>query len=70
MKHFQVCIDLIYLLLSGGITAEVVIKGDRDRAAGTGRRRPDLAQVQGPNTVIIAGVAVKAGGHTWKYYHV
>lgn len=44
----------------GDITAKVRTNGDHDRAAGTERRRPGLAQVQGPNTVIIAEVAVKA----------
>lgn len=52
------------LLLSGGITAEAGTNGGRDRVAGTGRRRLGLAQVQGPNTVIIAEVAVRAGGLT------
>lgn len=42
-------------------TAEVGTNGDHDHAAGTGRRRLGLAQVQGPNTVIIAEVAVRAG---------
>ena len=49
-------------MLSGGITAEVETSGDHDHAAGTRRRRPGPAQVLGPNTVIIAEVAVKAGG--------
>lgn len=50
------------LLLSGGITAEVRTNGDHGHAAGTGRRKLSLAQVQGPNTVITAEVAVRAGG--------
>lgn len=45
----------------GDITAEVRTNGDHDHAAGTGRRRQGLVQVQGPNTVIIAEVAVRAG---------
>lgn len=45
----------------GGTTAEVGTNGDHGHAAGTGRRRPGLAQVQGPNTVIIVEVAVRAG---------
>lgn len=45
----------------GGITAKVRTKGDRDHAAGTRRGRLGLARVQGPNTVIIAEVAVRAG---------
>lgn len=45
----------------GGITAKVRTNGDPDHAAGTGKRRLGLAQVQGPNTVIIAEVAVRAG---------
>lgn len=45
----------------GGLTAKVRTNGDRDHAVGTGRRRLGLAQVQGPNTVITAKVAVRAG---------
>lgn len=45
----------------GGIIAEVGTNGDRDHAAGTGRRRLGLAQVQGENNVITARVAVRAG---------
>lgn len=51
---------MIFLLL-GGIIAEVGTNGGHDRAAGTGRRRLGLAQVQDPNTVITAEVAVRAG---------
>lgn len=50
------------MLLSDGITAEVGTSGDQDHAAGTRRRRPGLARVQGPNIVTIAEVAVRAGG--------
>ena len=53
---------LLNLFLSGGITVEVGTNGVRGHAAGTGRRRPGLAQVQGPNTVILVEVAVRAGG--------
>lgn len=42
-----------------GLTAKVRTNGDR--AAGTRRRKLGLALVQGPNTVIIAKVAVRAG---------
>lgn len=50
------------LLLSDDITAEVGTNGDHAHAAGKGRRRLSLARVQGPNTVITAEVAVRAGG--------
>lgn len=46
-----------------GITAEAETNVDRDHAAGTERRRPGHGQDQGPNTAIIAEVAVRAGGH-------
>lgn len=52
---------ILTLLLSGGITAGAGRNGDRDHTAGTGRRRLGLAQVQGPNTVTIAEVVVRAG---------
>lgn len=45
----------------GGITAEVGTNDDHDHAAETKRRRLGRVQVQGPNTIIIVEVAVRAG---------
>lgn len=45
----------------GGIAAGVGTNDDHDHTAGKGRRRPGLAQVQGPNTDITAEVAARAG---------
>lgn len=61
--------DLMDVVLSGGITAEVGTSGDHGHAAGTGRRRLGLAQVPGPNTVIIAEVAARAGWHNYNKNH-
>lgn len=58
------------LLLSDGLTAKVRTSGDH--AAGTGRRKLGLARVQGPNTGIIAEVAVRAGERSsnLNYHHI
>lgn len=53
------CLDLTQE--RGDITAEAGISGGPDHAAGTGRRSPDLVQVQDPNTVTTAEVVAKAG---------